>query len=1163
MLYKKLKPYLDISDYIEEFDELVDSQNNLFCSNLNQTGKALLVSRLFFKAVDKDNSILFITADCNKAEAYYDDFSLLLGADNVSFLPDFETLPYEERSPHYSIRSKRLKALERALSPQPLLLIVSVRSLLRKILCPHLLQECMILIGKDTEIDLDDLCSKLINFGYVMENEVTKVGDISRRGGILDIYTPSREYPVRLELFGDSISSIRYFDPISQKSTVETNEIIKIIPAREVSLYNISSNAPLVWEKIHQEGVYDGIEQDLSVLYENTSTVIDYLIYGFQERCHSVISIFDEFNVLHNIATELIYEANELYQKKLESIKLKRRLTSSTNMDNLIPKPEMIFEDFDALVKRMSKTHYFSSLQEEPLLSIIDSDRTSQYLYRHLPSGFSPQTLINRDMLLFGEIIKERVNNGWHIFIQSDNISQSKRMSKLLDQYSDKISFEIGVLHRGFDLPDAKLALYTDHEIFNRYKQKKYQEYFPASEALVDYESLSPGDYIVHIEHGIGLYEGLRLMTVGSNQVECLTIRYADQVKVYVPTYQLQLVTRYISEDGVTPELHKLGGKRWQQSKNKAKRQIELIADDLVNLYAERVVRKGIAHDPDPIWQNEMEESFIYEDTPDQRRATEEIKADMELDKPMERLLCGDVGFGKTEVAIRAAFKAVTSGWQVGILVPTTLLAEQHFIVFQERLAQYPINISMLSRFRTAGQMSKDLVKVKNGSIDIVIGTHRLLSKDIVFKKLGLLIIDEEHRFGVRHKDKIRKLKTNIDTLYMSATPIPRTLNMALVKLKEMSLIRTSPKARLPIRTNIIPYNINIIKDAIKRELDRSGQILFVHNRIESISSISDQLQQILPKARIAVGHGRLPEKQLEKIILDFYDQQYDILVCTTIIESGIDIPNANTIFINRADMFGLAQLYQIRGRVGRSNRRAYAYLIIPNNLSLVARKRLEALSEYNTLGSGYQIAMKDLEIRGAGSLLGTRQSGVINSIGFNYYNRLLSEAIDNLVKGKDKLWNDEKESYIDKTQVDADYFFPNEYIKDEKTRLDFYSRMLSFNTISQFDELKQELIDRFGPVPSPANRGLLYFRLRLLSDRCNLDVFRINKNRITIGFKEKFTPPPQKIKQILASHKYPVDFDGTGNNMKMIFTLPEEFNSDKDKILLIAQNILYDINCE
>jgi transcription-repair coupling factor (superfamily II helicase) len=618
------------------------------------------------------------------------------------------------------------------------------------------------------------------------------------------------------------------------------------------------------------------------------------------------------------------------------------------------------------------------------------------------------------------------------------------------------------------------------------------------------------------------------------------------------------MVSKFVSEEGIVPIIHKLGSKKWESAKKRARKQIELVAKDLVKLYAERKIRRGIAFERDSEWQIEMENSFIYEETPDQIKSITEIKKDMETAKPMERLLCGDVGFGKTEVAIRAAFKAVLSGFQVAILVPTTLLAEQHFLVFKERLAQYPVKIAMISRFRTKTNIQKDLLKVAGGEIDIIIGTHRLLSKDVKFKKIGLLIIDEEHRFGVHHKDNLRKLKSNVDTLYMSATPIPRTMSMALSKLKELSLIRTSPKARLPIRTVIVPFDREIIKEAIAREVSRGGQVFFLHNRVQTIEEITAELRKMLPTVRFAIGHGQLPEKQLETVTLDFAHHKFDVLVATTIIESGIDIPNANTMIVNRADMFGLAQLYQIRGRVGRSNRRAYAYFIIPSKINEDARKRLETLIEYESLGSGYQIAMRDMELRGAGTLLGNKQSGILHSIGFNYYNKLLEKAIESFENNEfSENWYFEEQP-LENVKVDFDYYFPKNYIADEKIRLKLYREIMNFQKIEQFENLKSALIDRFGEIPEKAKNVLIYHKIRFFTNQTHLKSVKISQKNITLEFDNKSLPSRDKLYRLTGIIDLPIHFS-TVKNFEISFDFEKKaklyLNESIKIIKFIAQN--------
>ena len=1116
IFYNKISSVIDKSDFIQDFDNLIKSQTaGTLVHNLNRSAKSLLLARAF-QITGKN--IVFVTADDKVAEDYLEDLDLLVGHDSAYFLPDYEVLPYEQRSPHYLIRAQRIETLTAAVSYKPAVFTVSVRSFLRKIAAKKIFSKNIINIKKGEDVNPDVLISDLVGMGYENQFQVSKVGELARRGGIIDVFSPSSHKPVRIEFFGDEIESIRVFSVSSQRSTGEELDSITLIPSREFSLHDIETSEQL-WERIHKNGFYEGIELDASLLLSSVETFTDYFD---QENC---LIFWDEYQFFSSYLNEILEETTNLFQKITH--KYKKRI---------IPKPDDIFEDDKYISKILtSRSTFFLSASFQEFKGITHK----------LEAPVTSQTNMQGTLELLDQEIAAKLQDGYRIFLQSDNKSQSKRMADLLPHFEDQVDFSIGVLQNGLNLSDCKLAIYTDHEIFSRYKRKRRQTRFSKEEALVDYESLKPGDYVVHIDHGIGIYAGLKKLSVDGNTIECLTLRYAGNDVVYVPTFQLSMVSKFVSEEGIAPAIHKLGSKKWENAKSRARKQIELVAEDLIKLYAERSLRKGIAFDADNTWQQEMEDSFIYEDTPDQASAAKEIKADMENDTPMERLLCGDVGFGKTEVAIRAAFKAVMSGWQVAVLVPTTLLAEQHFLVFKERLAQYPIRISMFSRFRSQSNLKKDVVKLAAGQIDIAIGTHRLFSKDIKYKKLGLLIIDEEHRFGVRHKDKLRKMKSNVDTLYMSATPIPRTMYMALSKLKELSLIRTSPKARLPIRTVIVPWDKDVIKDAIAREVDRGGQVFFVHNRVQTIDSIVTELRKLLPNVNFGVGHGQLPERQLEAVTLDFAHHKFDVLVATTIIESGIDIPNANTIIINRSDMFGLAQLYQIRGRVGRSNRRAYAYLIIPPKMQEDARRRLETLIEYESLGSGYQIAMRDMELRGAGSLLGTKQSGVINSIGFNYYNRLLSKAIENIQAEKPKAeWIEDEPQKLERIRIESDHYFPESYISSEKERLEIYRKMLAFTSKEQYEALEQELKDRFGSVPEQANTAIQYYKLRMLTSKAGLESLKMKKGNVILEFENKKLPARNKMMQLVERFKYPVKFD-TIKNFKMSF----EIFKDKDNI--------------
>lgn len=1140
--YQKIDDILSESFEIDKFDQYTANINNIsVVNNVNQSIKIILACRILKKL---NKNIVFVTKDDKIAEEITEDFNVMLNESLVNFIPDYETLPYEERSPHYMLRAQRLRAFMNIFFKSNSVYCTSYRNLIRKIINPDVLKSYIRKLSIAQEYDLSELLSYLSNCGFEHSSQIEKVGQFSKRGGIVDVFSPNYTLPVRIEFFGDEVISLRHFSVSTQRSEINELKEVIIIPTREV-IFNDDIKKSKLRDKIEQSGFYEGIESDITLIYPETFTMFDYFDND------NTVYIFDNFNLDFDFISLYKEEIFESYTK-----------SKKNNKKRLIPEPDDLIlrkEEFESKINNHT-VHFMNNAvmhQKENQSKLFNKNQCEFQFSVELSPFF------NSDLQILENTLKFLQKESYQIFIQLENQAQKNRMKQLLDDYDINVSLCLGVLHKGFIFKDLKLAVFTDHEIFKRIKHKKMDLAFSKGEALVDYESLKIGDYIVHIEHGIGVYEGLKTLQVGDKKIECLCIHYAGTDKIYVPTWQLKLVSKYVSEEGSVPVINKLGTKTWEAIKQRAKKQIELVVDDIVKLYAERKIHKGITFKEDSEWQEEMEQSFIYEDTPDQRTATDEIKRDMEQDVPMERLLCGDVGFGKTEVAIRAAFKAVLSGYQVAVLVPTTLLAEQHFLVFKERLAQFPVKIAMLSRFRTAANIDKDLVKLRNGQIDIIIGTHRVLSKDVVFKKIGLLIIDEEHRFGVKHKEKIRQIKANVDTLYMSATPIPRTMNMVLSKLKSMSLIQTSPKARLPIRTAIVPYDHDIIKDAILRETDRGGQVYFIHNRVETIESIYLELKTLLPNIRFTIGHGQLPERKLEKVLTDFAEHNFDVLIATTIIESGIDIPNANTILINRADMFGLAQLYQIRGRVGRSNRRAYAYLMIPKKLSDIGRKRLETLTEYESLGAGYQIAMRDLEIRGAGTLLGTKQSGVITSVGFNFYNKLLDQAVKNLLEENPKgLWDEEDKDSDDlrSIEINSDFYFPQNYITDEKQKLQIYKRMIDFNDVSQFNDLNNELIDRYGPIPDLAKNVITYFKIRFLSKVNNLKSFLILKEKMIIEFDKENLPPKSLIGKIIGLSENQVSFDTT-NGLRISFIFNNDYKNDKNKKLDFALTVINLLN--
>jgi len=714
----------------------------------------------------------------------------------------------------------------------------------------------------------------------------------------------------------------------------------------------------------------------------------------------------------------------------------------------------------------------------------------------------------------FSTYLGSYINDGLRTWIATDTEGEQNRLDELLTESNlDQVHTFTPSISGGFVSKEMGLAVLTAHEVFNRRRLRSRHTRFRRRSVQFDRASLRKGDVIVHTEYGIGIYEGLQRVNVRSQPRECLRIKYRDSV-LYVRVENFGLVEKYVASDAAHPVLSKLGGTDWARTKKRTRKAIKDMAAELIRLYAERKIVKGHSFIQDTRWQTEMEDSFEFEDTPDQVTATVDVKADLEAEHPMDRLLCGDVGFGKTEIAIRAAFKVIQESMQVAILVPTTILAQQHWETFRARLSAYPVNIEVLSRFRTKKEQTEIVKKVKHGEVDIIIGTHRLLSKDVAFKKLGLLIIDEEHRFGVRHKEKLKQFKTNVDVLTLTATPIPRTLHLALMGARDTSQINTPPVDRLPVQTEVHSWSEDLIRESILREIDRQGQIFFVHNRVQSIYSVKNMLERVVPGLRYGVAHGQMPENKLEKVISDFLRNRYDVLVTTMIIESGIDMPNVNTLIVNRADRFGLAQLYQLRGRIGRSNRQAYAYLLAPPKLVMTpeSRRRLSTITELTELGSGMKIALRDLEIRGAGNVLGSQQSGYINAVGFELYSRLLNEEVSKLKKDKE----DETTSTLEDIPIDYDgpALLPADYIEDGDVRYDFYRRLTNQTEIENIQQLEDELKDRFGTPPESAGNLLELIRLKILCRLAGITKLKIEE-KLLIGVLDLPADPAEMQKTI------------------------------------------------
>ncbi len=931
----------------------------------------------------------------------------------VSLFPAWEILPYEAISPAAEIVAQRINTLHRLLYGEKLIVVTTIAAVMQRLIPKAALDQITDLVGVGETISRDQLMRSLIEGGYVLVDMVEGRGEYSFRGGILDFFGPANKYPVRVEFFGDEIESIRYFDYETQRSLEFIAEAF-ILPSREALLtadtisrlkkqLETSKAAPsreyqALLQQLSLSKPFSGLENYLGYLYPEPDSLFDYL-------ARDTLLVLDEYTYLKQRAGEWETQIAAKYEQ------------SATE---LYPPPESNYLSFKQLQQkfRQHKIIQLDSLKLKSRASHITKLEMQAESTAALRITLQGKRGEQGYLALLADEIRNWQQQAGHIWLVCHNLGQAERLQEILGEYEvaarivDPDSTKqqvsqpsatpliwVGKLSAGFYLPGLKLRLITEAEIFGEPKKAKPRQHYKSSRFLSSLSDLGVDDYVIHVDHGVGLYRGLSKLEVDHRTRDFMLLEYADGDKVYVPLERLHLVQKYMGGGGDQLQLNKLGSRNWGKLKQRVKASIMEMAQELLKLYASRQVVEGYAFAADNNWQREFEAGFEYEETPDQLRAIEEVKRDMEAQRPMDRLICGDVGYGKTEVALRAAFKAVIDGKQVAVLVPTTVLAQQHYQTFSHRLAAFPIRVAMLSRFRSPKERAAVVAGLRQGSVDIVIGTHRLLQQDIAFNELGLVVIDEEQRFGVSHKEKLKSLRKKVDVITLTATPIPRTLHMALLSTRDMSIIDTPPEDRLDIHTEVLAFDEQVIREAILRETARGGQVFFVHNWVESIERKAEFLRRLVPEARFAVAHGQMREKVLEEVMLRFMQHEYDVLVCTTIIESGLDISTANTIIIDRADHFGLAQLYQLRGRVGRSAHRAYAYLLIPPGkpLSDMAHKRLQAIKELSQLGAGFRLAAHDLEIRGAGNILGSQQHGHIASVGFDLYCQLMEEAVNEL----------------------------------------------------------------------------------------------------------------------------------------------------------------------
>jgi transcription-repair coupling factor (superfamily II helicase) len=1101
---------------------LKSNQPKTFKTNgLVGSSKTLFALDLFQHS---QNPVLFILKDKETAAYHLNELQDFLSKDDVLFFPDSYRRPYHpdfsgEETDNANVL-QRAEVLNRLNSrKKPVILVSYPGALFEKVVTKSELKRHTLSINQGDKLDLDFVNETLFEYEFKRVDFVTEPGEFSVRGGIIDIYSFSNEEPYRIEFFGDEVESIRTFD-IETQLSVNQMKKASVMP-------NVENKH--VEEK--RQSFFEYIKSNSFILVEN--------------------------------AELLKADLDELFRKaKLNFENLTKDLKYS--------KPSELFCDGE---KMLTDLRAFNSIifNSTDLLN-IPKDQSFEF-------ETSPQPAFNKKFDLLIEDLNGHHKQNYTNLICCLNQQQAQRFHDIFEDmsFSNYQTMVLG-LHEGFIDHKSKLVCYTDHQIFERYHKFKLNNKFSKKQAITlkELTQLERGDYVTHIDHGIGKFGGLQKIDVDGNTQEAIKLVYGDNDILYLSIHALHKISKYNGKDGQKPKIYKLGSKAWKNLKQKTKSRVKKIAFDLIKLYAKRKLKKGFQFGPDSYLQHELEASFIYEDTPDQSSATEAVKKDMESTQPMDRLVCGDVGFGKTEIAIRAAFKAVDNGKQVAVLVPTTILAFQHHKTFSERLKDFPVSIDYINRFRTAKEKRETLEDLKTGRLDIIIGTHQLVNKAEYFKDLGLLIVDEEQKFGVSVKDKLKTIKTNVDTLTLTATPIPRTLQFSLMAARDLSTITTPPPNRYPIDTRVVRFTEDMIRDAISYEIQRNGQVFFIHNRIGNIKEVAGLIQRLVPDAKVGIGHGQMDGKKLEKLMLDFMNSRFDVLVSTTIIESGLDIINANTIIINNAHQFGVSDLHQMRGRVGRSNKKAFCYLITPSlqNMSPDARKRITALEQFSELGSGIKIAMKDLEIRGAGDLLGGDQSGFINEIGFETYQKILNEAIEELKEKefKDLYAKDNKEDenkvYVKEVQIDTDFetLFPDDYINSITERLNLYTKLNDIKNKEELMQYRTELEDRFGALPTQAIDLLDSLRLKWHAEKLGLEKI-VLKQKQMIGYfisnQDSAFYQSQNFRNVLAAiqhnaKKFVIKEKKTRNGLRLIinFGKAESIQEALEKIKSLKQKV-------
>lgn len=1044
------------SPQLRKLQESIVQNEKINVKGLTGSALSFAVSSLF-KSLEKP--FLILLNDKEEAAYYLNDLEQLIGDKEVLFYPGSYRRPYQIEETDNANVLLRAEVLNRINSrKKPAVIVTYPDALFEKVVTRKELDKNTLKIKLEDTLSLDFLNEVLFEYQFKRVDFVTEPGEFSVRGGIVDVFSFSHDEPYRIEFFGDEVDSIRTFDVETQLSTDKVKRIT-IIPNVENKFLQETRESFLKY-----------ISPQTLIISKNLNLVYSRIDLFFEKARKSFAKLESE---LKHAQPEELFVDSTLLKSQLQDFKL-------VELDGDISHPEP--------VEGKHGTHFDK-------LSVTFETK--------------PQPSFNKKFDLLIANLQENHENGFANYIFCSTEQQAKRFNDIFEEVSETVHYKTIVfpLYQGFIDAELKLACYTDHQIFERYHKFHLKNGYAKKQAITlkELNKLEIGDYVTHIDHGIGKFGGLQKIDVEGKKQEAIKLLYGDRDILYVSIHSLHKISKFNGKDGAVPKIYKLGSAAWKKLKQKTKSRVKKIAFDLIKVYAKRRMEKGFQYAPDSYLQHELEASFLYEDTPDQGKATNDVKKDMESERPMDRLICGDVGFGKTEVAIRAAFKAVDNGKQVAILVPTTILAFQHNNTFKKRFGELPVMVDYLNRFRTAKEKRDILERLAKGKIDIIIGTHQLVNKNVQFKDLGLLIVDEEQKFGVSVKDKLKSIKENVDVLTLTATPIPRTLQFSLMAARDLSIINTPPPNRYPIESRVIRFSEEIIRDAISYEIQRGGQVFFVHNRIENIKEVAGMIQRLVPDAKIGIGHGQMEGKKLEQLMLAFMNGEFDVLVSTTIIESGLDVTNANTIFIHNANNFGLSDLHQMRGRVGRSNKKAFCFFITPpyEVMTPDARKRIEALEQFTDLGSGFNIAMKDLEIRGAGDLLGGEQSGFINEIGFETYQKILNEAIEELKENEfkelyDEVEGEKEKTFVKDTQLDTDFelLFPDDYINNITERLNLYTKLNEVKDEEGLQNYEAELTDRFGELPEQGVDLLNSVRLKWMANSIGLERVVLKKGK-------------------------------------------------------------------